>query len=364
MRGRNVLQTILAGIGGGLEGQAAQRAREDEARRLEEQTLYQRQRDAAASERQVMLDAVALAEKGYVEQGERAETVKRAAPALEAALQNAGAMLTGNQPTRSIDSAALRAAAGQFGAPVSSVTVGDKTMELAQTPLQRATMVAEQEAGQKRVEREAEQRAKLGAKDAELSAQRQTIAAAFPKLKPAEADAVARGVAKVEDFPVYAKAKASAGLTPLQATERADEQDANEAMGNAFLDQNRQNPQVISAIGTLLSSNPMFRDRPGLAGYALMQQQAQSVKTEATGAQVSQREAAAEAARARAANLGKTGNDYLSRVRAEKAGAPTAPSAPAADKDTQRADRWDAIKAANPNLSDDEITARVMREIP
>lgn len=33
-------------------------------------------------------------------------------------------------------------------------------------------------------------------------------------------------------------------------------------------------------------------------------------------------------------------------------------------KDARRADRWDAIKAQNPTLSDEEITARVMREIP
>lgn len=364
MRGRNALQAILAGLSGGLEGQASQRAFEDERRRLEQDRLDRLGREAVASERQAVMDQVALTEKGYVEQGARADTIKRAAPALDAAVANATSVLSGAAPTRDMNTPALRAAAGQFGTPVSSVNVGGKTFELAQNPIQRATMLAEQQAERARSEAQMERRAKMGEKDAELSAQRQAIASAFPKLKPAEADAVARGVAQVEDFPAYAKPDRSGSLTPFQATERADEQAANEAMGNAFLDQNRQNPQVISAIGTLLASNPTFRNRPGLAGYALMQQQSQSVKTDATEAQVSQREAAAEAARARTANIGKTGNDYLSRVRAERAGAPAAPSAPAVDKDTQRADRWDAIKAANPNMSDDAITAQVMREIP
>jgi hypothetical protein len=55
--------------------------------------------------------------------------------------------------------------------------------------------------------------------------------------------------------------------------------------------------------------------------------------------------------------------------------APTAPAAPkppaepasmadAAAKQASRAELWDKLKAQNPSLSDDEITARVMREIP
>ena len=37
---------------------------------------------------------------------------------------------------------------------------------------------------------------------------------------------------------------------------------------------------------------------------------------------------------------------------------------PEAQKDLRRADRWDAIKAQNPSMSDDEVTAQVLREIP
>jgi len=38
--------------------------------------------------------------------------------------------------------------------------------------------------------------------------------------------------------------------------------------------------------------------------------------------------------------------------------------ADAAAKQASRAELWDKLKAQNPSLSDDEITARVMREIP
>ena len=196
MRGRNILQSVLAGLSGGLEGQAAQRSREDELRRLEEQTLYQRQRDSAASERQAMLDAVALAEKGYVEQGERAETVKRAAPALQAALSNAGSILTrSGAPMQDSNTAALRAAAGQFGAPVSSVKVGGKTMELAQTPLQRAAMVAEQERGADRFAAQQDREAATRQKQGDVQEQARRIKQALgDQVTDAQALAMASGM--------------------------------------------------------------------------------------------------------------------------------------------------------------------------
>jgi len=194
MRGRNALQAILAGIGGGLDGQAAQRSREDELRRLDEQTLYQRQRDAAASERQAMLDAVALAEKGYVEQGERAETVKRATPALQSAMFNAVSSIKGGPMVAPVNPQALQAAAGQFGAPVSSVKVGGKTMELAQTPLQRAAMVAEQERGADRFAAQQDREAATRQKQGDVQEQARRVKQAIPALTDEQALAYASGV--------------------------------------------------------------------------------------------------------------------------------------------------------------------------
>lgn len=194
MRGRNALQAVLAGLSGGLEGQASQRAFEDERRRLEQDRLDRLAREAAASERQTMLDQVNLLQQGYTEQGARADTVKRATPALQDALTNVTSAMRGQAPTRSVDMGAIMNAAGQYGAPVSSVDVGGKTFELAQTPIQRATMVAEQERGAARDEAQREREAANRQKQSDVQEQARRIAQAIPSLNDEQALAVASGV--------------------------------------------------------------------------------------------------------------------------------------------------------------------------
>ncbi len=198
---RNALQTILGAIGGGLEGQAAQRAYEDEQRRMERDRLDRLAREAAASERQTALDQVALLEQGYVEQGERAQNVRRASPALTDALQNAGAAMTGQAPRKAVDMNAIMGAAGQYGAPVSSVNVGGKTFERTQTPQQERQMVAAQDDARQRAQRmeAATEAARL--RSEELNANVQTIKAGLGgKVNDAQAMMIARGLAKKEDF--------------------------------------------------------------------------------------------------------------------------------------------------------------------
>lgn len=195
MRGRNALQAILAGISGGLEGQASQRAFEDERRRLEQDRLDRLAREAAASERQALMDQVALTEKGYVEQGARADTVKRATPALQDALTNVTSAMRGQAPTRQVDMGAIMNAAGQYGAPVSSVEVGGKTLELAQTPIQRAAMLAEQERGAARDEAQREREAASRQKQSDTNEMARRIKSALgDKVTDAQALAMASGV--------------------------------------------------------------------------------------------------------------------------------------------------------------------------
>lgn len=233
MRRMTGLQAALAMIGGGLEGQAAQRAREEEQRRFDEDRLYQRQRDAAASERQALMDAVALAEKGYVEQGERAEMQKRATPALTSALQNAGAAMMGQAPTAvpsAQNQAALRAAAGQFGPAASTVQLGGKTFERAQTPGQERRMVAEQELEAQRGETMRANELARRQKQGDVQEQAGRIKAAFgDKITDAQALAIASGGAKISDF-------VPEELTPYQKAQLAISQrslDIQEQRANA-----------------------------------------------------------------------------------------------------------------------------------
>lgn len=226
MRRIGALQAVLAGIGGGLEGRAAQRTREDELRRLDEERLYQRGRDAAASERQALLDSVALAEKGYVEQGERQETVKRASPALEAALRNAGGAMTGQAPTAAVDSAALRAAAGQFGdTPASRVTVGGKTLERMQTPNQERAMREVQTRQDETFAAQQEAERGRRVKQGDISEQAKRIKAALPSLSDEAALAIANGV-PMDQFVMSPK--------DIAAERRANEQLALQREGLAI----------------------------------------------------------------------------------------------------------------------------------
>lgn len=198
---RNAIQAVLAGLSGGLEGRAMQRTREDELRRLDEERLYQRQRDSAASERQALQDAVALAEKGYVEQGERAEMQKRATPALQSAMFNAVSSLKGGPMVAPVNPQALQAAAGQFGPAASTVNVGGKTLERAQTPMQERTMLAAQERDADRFAGEQAQEKATRLKQSDVQEQARRVKNAFgAKLTDEQALAVASGAAKISDF--------------------------------------------------------------------------------------------------------------------------------------------------------------------
>lgn len=132
------LQAALGGVAGGLEGYS----------KVKEQEKLDEERKRA-EQRQQMMDALTLSEKGYVEQGARNAQLSTAAPSVMNLAKSGIGALMGNLPSDvgagPQDMQQASKAAGLYGAPVSSLRVGDKTYEKMQTPLQETMMKSTQE---------------------------------------------------------------------------------------------------------------------------------------------------------------------------------------------------------------------------
>jgi hypothetical protein len=141
MARRGILDYVLGGAVGGLEGLAQQRAAEDEKKRM-----------ADAANRQAMLDQIALVEKGFVERGARQDRTKAAAPAIGAMVNTAlSSVGVGGGPVGMLpDLSAVEKTAGMYGTtPAQSFTVGGKTYDQMQTTQEQTVMEREQEAQRK-----------------------------------------------------------------------------------------------------------------------------------------------------------------------------------------------------------------------
>ena len=141
MARRGILDYILGGTVGGLEGLAQQRAAEDEKKRMADALARQQGIDAESSRRQAMMDALALGDRGFTEAGVRQERTKAATPAISAMLNTAMSMGRGAAPTGVLpDLSAIEKAAGMYGSPVQSFDVGGKTYEKTLTKQQEQAM--------------------------------------------------------------------------------------------------------------------------------------------------------------------------------------------------------------------------------
>ena len=209
MARRGILDYVLGGAVGGLEGLAQQRAAEDEKKRM-----------AEAANRQSMLDQIALVEKGFVERGTRQDRTKAATPALGAMLNTAMAMGRGAAPTGVLpDLSAVEKTAGMYGsAPAQSFTVGGKTYDQMQTKQERDAMAVAQDTQRKADEARAAARVKAEeaqrvaeAKNAEMAAAKAAWKAAG--LSDAKADVAARTGAKYGDVMMSEKDMQSLGIS-------------------------------------------------------------------------------------------------------------------------------------------------------
>ena len=135
--GMTALRAALGAVSGGLEGA-----------RIQEAAAAEKKRMADAASRQSMLDEIALVNQGFVEKGVREGLVRQATPAIGNAIRTAQAAMSGNiTDAQPVDFSSLGKAAGMYGdTPAASVTLGGKTFQRMQTPIQASLMAAEQAA--------------------------------------------------------------------------------------------------------------------------------------------------------------------------------------------------------------------------
>lgn len=305
--GLSALQAVLATLSGGIEGHTMQRAREEEQARYDAQQERQRQmddrardREAQANARQETMDKLTLVQQGAVPRATRTALTNAAMPEIGNTMQNMFASLAGAPPPAPMDLTRTQEAAGMFTPPIFSADVGGETYDITETPAQRAMRRAAQERGERQQDTRLAAEAKA---NAEAAAQQRDVSAllsAFPgKLNPAQAQAIARRQAKLDDFGIGVRPSRAGEMTDAQAYDREQELRDREAQGMVYLDQHRQDANTLRGLQTLFASNPQYRQRPGLAGYALMQQGMTAGKAAANTALVGQREASAAASQAR-----------------------------------------------------------------
>lgn len=273
---------------------------------------------------------------------------------------------------------------GLFPAPVARVDVGDAIRALGQSAssLLEATYIRKI-ADQNRQAREAQAKA-----DRARQADRDRVADEMARenlrlrqetlrlQRERDERNAARPQAPVRGTPEYEAAmrreeeiRATApqrGPTPAEAArdaERRAREAAEEAEGMAWLNANRNNPElgpsIAAALGVINAQNPALARSPGRAALMVrraLMADAQRERTEG----LTEATAATAAARAAGAPPGV-------RLVRPGAGAASAPSSstrpvPPLKPNTSRPDRWEELRAAG--FSADEATAIVRRELP
>jgi len=140
----NALQLALGSVGSGIQGYAQARAQREEQERKAQEFERQLKLDEAAANRQSMMDALALGDRGFTEAGVRQERTKAATPAIGAMMSQAMSMGRGAVPSGVLpDMSAIEKSAGMYGKPLQSFEVGGKTYENTMTAAQRNLMDAE-----------------------------------------------------------------------------------------------------------------------------------------------------------------------------------------------------------------------------
>jgi hypothetical protein len=336
------LQAALAGVSGGITG--AQQYRE-----MERKREFEREKEKAAAARQAMLDAAAL----------RGEERQAIASGMIPATQYTGLSqfdMPGATPRQ----------------PLLRQTIGGREMVLPEAP-----KMAEHRAGVAKTIGERKEKAQ------ESTALRSALAnVEIGGKKIGDEQAAALAALGANERTVLLGAMRDAARPQRQAGGKEELPDwKKREIGAEFLSSQTFNPALTKALQTRFARDPNAAADPEMVAYEIMQ--SKSVKPitpmQRYKPPVEKKDKADELAELIKAGeerkSGKAGGAAATAPAApapRPAAAPTAPKPPAepasmadaAAKQASRAELWDKLKAQNPSLSDDEITARVMREIP
>lgn len=313
MARRGLLDYFLGGAVGGLEGLAQQRAAEDEKKRM-----------ADAASRQAMLDALAMEDRAQAKEDRLRNQRERL---LGGGYVREGMDMPGATPRKAVN----------------TEMVGGERFSVYETPQQMARRAAIEEATFK---------AKMKPED---------------KMTPYQTEMI-----RQRELDRAARVGRAGKAEPSDAEKRT--------LGNQYMASQARNPALMAALQNTFSNDPEAAADPGLVAYDLMKSkmvpklgagkgyEPPKPSKAAAGDKLDQEIRDLVAARKAAKAKGATPVTPVTPVTPSPAPqAPTpapATSSDAAYKQSQRADLWESIKASNPKLSDDEVTAQVMRRIP
>ena len=279
----NALRLVVGGATGALEGYGAKQER---LRRDEEEKRQQ--------SRQVMIDALALIDRGALPTAQREAVGRQATGEIGKSVLSAMNM-AGGGPSIAFDSGAIAAGAGRMGPPAAEFEVGGVKYTLPDPEQRRLAKEAQdaaaaltQRRGVLALDREEKTAEYRRIQELGVAAQRGGARSPSAIQLAIESPAAYRAI-----FPEPTRVDP---MDTLRREEAMRERDLQEAQGMAFLDANRRNPAVTNAYASVFAKNPKMS--MGMVGYSIMQQQMAGALTE-------QREASAGASTARATAIGK-----------------------------------------------------------
>jgi len=335
------LQAALAGLGGGIEG--AQQYRE-----ITRKQEFEREKEKAAAARQAMLDAAAL----------RREEREAADAGMISASQYTGLSpfdMPGATPRQ----------------PLLRQTIGGREMVMPEAKPVTEHRAEVTKALAERQKKQTEGTAlRTALANVEIGGKKlgEEQAAALQVLDP-NSRSIVLGALRDAARPQRAAGGGKEEIPDWKKRER----------GAEFLASQTFNPALAKALQTRFARDPNAAQDPEMVAYELMtnktvkpitplQRYKPPVQKEKADPVEELIKAGEERNRVKAGGAATVSTPAAApapRPAAAPTAAPAKPAslADAAAKQASRAELWDQLKAQNPTMSDDEITARVMREI-
>lgn len=310
--GSSILQAILGGVAGGASGIAEVR----EARRLEEERKAQ-------AERQARADRLAYISAGFAPEAQAGRMDMPGAtprkPFMTETLPSGERMVMQESPEQTAHRQQMQAYRAKRGP------------ERAEEERRRAAIDAAFNALSPEEQERIRPFMTMGQLGIPANVQQQMLPQRMTPYQEAQIDIQRQRLAMERQRGVGAGRAAQAQRLPALS---AGEQEKSAAGMDWLrsLNPGAEQAAAMRAIGTTFANMPQLKGKGGLAAYYAMPEQLRQ-RAEMTPAQRAQ--------------VG----------RFEEVATPEA-------KQEQRAARWDAIKAQSPTLTDDQVTDRVLREIP
>jgi hypothetical protein len=327
----NALQLALGSVGSGIQGYGQARAAREEQERQAE--VFKRQQEMDTENRQFRI--AELMSQGF-EAGDNPPQPRNASPVGNAlATASGGSALP--PPTPAVQPALARSG------PARTVTVGNQKYTLRETSEERRERLGEERAvaDQKKLDAEilkAEKKATL--EQQRLDKLADDALKGGPRSKAAVKLALENASAYKAIFDDQ-----SGGASSAKRDQRMEDTRTAEAWFNTPIADPQQRKQVAAIFNNLRAA------KPNAPPQELILDTFNAVKASAglenTRAQTAQR---SQAAQPSAMDSLLSGGIFAGISEAQKR--------------SMRSELWESTKAANPSMSDSEITSRVMREIP